>query len=139
MPTYSSTNDISLRDWPSRFRQLELQEMRYDIQMIECHLPSPWYRYVADVYVLQSILAGIVGPFFGILCESTTVDAWWTYAFIVGGILDFLSGWLLLIKYDKWTGDVSLILDKEMYRMEEERAGLFASHSVINDHTEVYE
>lgn len=120
-------------DWPERFRELELQEMRYDIQMIECHLPDPWYRMPVIWGTTVLVFDGFGLMFLAILCSITYGSV--LLLFVVG-ILSIILSLGIMWKYDDWTNDpCSIILDKKMYREEEEGRGVFKSHSQVNAHT----
>lgn len=133
-PNGEHDHEPALKDWPERFRELSLQEMKYDIQMITCYLPDPWYRVWAMIYITISFLSGFGLVMLGALC-GTTVEGFLPYWFMAAGILFLSSGVLVIERYDKWTDDpCSIILDKKMYRLEEEERGAFKSHSRVSIH-----
>lgn len=116
-----------MSDWPARFKQLDKQEMDYDIQMLTCYLPDPWYRIVAQTYVILSFCGGITG----MVVAGCLEIVWLAITF---GCMA-CSMFPVILKYDDWTNDpCSIILDKKMYREEEEGRGAFKSYSRINDH-----
>ena len=106
--------------------------MRYDIQMITCYLPDPWYR----VPVMWGITIGMFGGFglmfLGALCTTTFGPV---IPFIVSGFMSCVVSLFVMWKYDDWTDDpCPIILDKKMYRETEAAGRAFSSHSKVNDH-----
>lgn len=118
-------------DWVARFMSLEPQEQRYDIQMLECYLPDPWYRTVAYGFWMLSMFGGLGLLFLALLCTTTQAAAVFV-PMAVGGLVLFSLQIPLIAWYDNITGDVSLLLDKKGYRDENEQRGLFQSHSDVN-------
>lgn len=121
-----------MSDWPDRFRELDLQEMQFDIQTITCYLPDPWYRMPVCYGITAMMFGGFGLMGLAALCTTTFGPVW---TFFTCGVASIVLSMIILWKYDDWTDDpCSIILDKKMYRETEAAGALFSSHSKVNDH-----
>ena len=108
--------------------------MHYDIQILECHLPDPWYRKPVGWAVTIILLGGCAGFVFGAAYFLTGWSVWSGVLFFAG-VLMLAAVFITVDKYEHWTDDpCSLIIDKKMYREEEKQKAPFKSHSIVNDH-----